>query len=185
MNVSRRYPGRLFVALVIAVAALVIGAATAWGQSAPSGSPSTGGGVSSSGGSSGVSVSSGTAVATAAGVVSSGIVAPAWCCGTTGSVPGLTVVGQANEVGQGTTARDAAITRAVQDATDQARTAADAAGIKLGAIIDLQVSAMPLYYPMMGGASGSSPGSTGNGAPEPMLYQSTVSVTITWAIGGI
>jgi hypothetical protein len=184
MNVSRRYPGRLFLALAAAVAALVIGAATAWGQTAPSDSPSPGGGVSGASGSSGVSVSSGTVGVGPAGIVSSGIAAPAWCCGTTGSVPGLTVVGQATVDGQATAARDAAIASAVQDATDQAQTAADAAGIQLGAIVDLQVSAMPFFTPMMGTGAGSSPGSSGGGTVEPMPYQSSVSVTITWALGG-
>ena len=184
MNVSRRYPGRLLLALAAAVAALVIGAATAWGQTAPSGSPSTGEGLSGSSGSSGVSVSSGIGFATSAGVVSSETSAPMWCCGTTGSVPGLTVVGQATVNGQDTAARDVAIANAVKDATDQAQTAADAAGIPLGAIIDLQVSAMPFFTPMMGGASGSSPGSPDGGTIEPIPYQSSVSVTMTWALGG-
>jgi hypothetical protein len=183
MNVSRRYPGRLLLALAAALAALVIGAATAWGQTAPSDRPSTGGGVSGPSGS-GVSVSSGTVEVGPAGVVSSSIAAPAWCCGTTGSVPGLTVVGQATVDGQDTAARDAAIASAVQDATDQAQTAADAAGIQLGAIVDLQVSAMPFFTPMMGTTGGSSPGSSGGGTTEPMQYQSSVSVTITWALGG-
>jgi Protein of unknown function (DUF541) len=184
MNVSRRYPGRLVFALAAAIATLVIGAATAWGQTAPSGSPSTGGGSSGSSGSSSVSVSSGTAVATSAGIASTGIAAPAWCCGATGSVPGLTVVGQATVDGQDPAARDAAIASAVQDATDQAQTAAAAAGVDLGAIIDLQVSAMPFFTPMMGGASGSSPGSPGGGTTEPMSYQGAVTVTITWSLGG-
>jgi hypothetical protein len=184
MNVSHRYPGRLLLALAAAVAALVIGAATAWGQTASPDNPSTGAGVSGSSGSSGVSVSSGIGVSTSTGIVSSGIAAPAWCCGTTGSVPGLTVLGQANVDGQDTAARDAAIASAVQDATDQAQTAADAAGIQLGAIVDLQVSAMPFFTPMMGVTTGSSPGSTGGGTVEPMRYQSSVSVTITWALGG-
>ena len=183
MNVSRRYPGRLLLALAAAVATLVIGAATAWGQTSPSDGSSTGGGVSGSSGSSSVSVSSGT-VGVMGGTVSSGIAAPAWCCGATSSVPGLTAVGQATVDGQDTAARDAAIASAVQDATDQAQTAAGAAGIQLGAIIDLEVSAMPFFTPMMGTASGSSPGSPGGGTMEPMRYQSSVSVTITWALGG-
>lgn len=99
-------------------------------------------------------------------------------------MPGLTVVGQATVDGQDTAARDAAIASAVQDATDQAQTAADAAGIQLGAIVDLQVSAMPFFTPMMGAGGGTSPGSSGGGTMEPMPYQSSVSVTITWALGG-
>ncbi len=184
MNVSRRYPGRLLLALAAAVSALVIGAATAWGQTAPSDGPSTAGSAAGSSGSSGVSVSSGIGVATSTGIVSPTIAAPAWCCGATGSVPGLTVVGQATVDGQDTAARDAAIASAVKDATDQAQTAADAAGIQLGAIVDLQVSAMPFFTPMMGAAGGSSPGSSGGGTMEPEPYQSSVSVTITWALGG-
>jgi uncharacterized protein YggE len=130
---------------------------------------------------SGVAVS-GTTVA-ASGVVSSGITAP-WCCGTSGYVPGLTAVGQATVDGQGPAARNAAIAKAVKDATDQANAAADAAGITLGPIVDLQISAIPFAYPMMGGAAGSSPGSSGTGAePAPVPYQSYVSVTITWSLG--
>lgn len=184
MNVSRRYPGRLLLALAAAVAALVIGAATAWGQTAPAGGPSTGGDLAGSSGPSGISVSSGTGVAASTGIVSSSIAAPAWCCGATGSVPGLTVVGQATVHGQGTGARDTAIASAVKDATDQAQAAAGAAGIQLGTIVDLQVSAMPFFIPMMGATGGSSPGSSGGGTTEPMSYQSSVSVTITWALGG-
>jgi uncharacterized protein YggE len=123
-------------------------------------------------------------VATSTGIVSSAITAPAWCCGATGAVPGLTAVGQATVDRQDAAARDAAIADAVKDATDQAQSAADAAGIQLGAIVDLEVSAMPFYTPMMGAASGSSPGSPGGGTMEPMPYQSTVSVTITWSLGG-
>ena len=95
--------------------------------------------------------------------VSSGIAAPAWCCGSSGSVPGLTTYGQANMDGQGQTARDAAIAAAVKDATAQATVAADAAGITLGPIIDMQVSAMPSYYPMpmAGTTSGTATGTSG------------------------
>ena len=126
--------------------------------------------------------------------VSSGIAAPAWCCGSTGSVPGLTTYGQANMDGQGQTARDAAIASAVKDATAQATVAAEAAGITLGPIIDMQVSAMPSYYPMPMagttsgtaiGAAGSSPGSSGTGGmePAPVQYFGSVSVTMTWSLG--
>lgn len=184
MHVSRRYPGRLLVAIAAAIAALVIGAATAWGQTAPSAGQPAGGAGSSSSGTTGISVSAGFGEGGRSGIVSSGIAAPAWCCGATSSVPGLTVVGQAVVDGQGTAARDAAIAKAVQDATDQAQAAADAAGIPLGTIIDLEVSAMPFFVPMMGAASGSSPASPSGGTVEPMPYQSSVSVTITWALGG-
>ncbi len=121
--------------------------------------------------------------------VSSGIAAPAWCCGASGVVPGLTTFGQATVEGQDPAARDAAIAAAVQDAMAQANAAAGAAGIQLGAIIDMQVSATPYYYPMMGSVSGSgsSPGSPGGGgmepAPAPDMYLGSVSVTVTWSLG--
>lgn len=57
--------------------------------------------------------------------------------------------------GQDPAARNAAIATAVQDAMAQANAAADAAGIQLGAIVDMQVSAMPYYYPMVGSTAGS------------------------------
>jgi len=76
-------------------------------------------------------------------------------------------------------ARDAAIAEAVADASDQAQAAADAAGIHLGAVPDMHVSAMAVVYPIEGtvtpnsgiavGSTGSSgagsdPGATGAGA---------------------
>jgi Protein of unknown function (DUF541) len=79
----------------------------------------------------------------------SSIASPAWCC-TTSSVPGLTVMGQAMIKDPGSAARDAAIAEAVVDATDQAQAAADAAGIRLGAVLDMQVSAMAVVYPIEG-----------------------------------
>jgi hypothetical protein len=191
MNVSRSYPVRLFLALATAALVLGIGTATAFGQGAsPSNDPSTAGGVSGTG-STGVAVGSATTVSQPGVAVTSGIAAPAWCCGASGVVPGLTTVGQATVDGQDQAARDAAIASAVQDATAQANAAAGAAGIQLGPIIDLQVSAMPYYYPMMGAASGSgtSPGSSGGGstepAPAPNMYVGSVSVTITWSLGWI
>ncbi len=172
MNVTRRFPAHLLIALAAAVLVLVIGAAAAFGQdSAPT--------------------AAGTVTGAPGVAVGSGIAAPAWCCGTYGSVPGLTTVGQGTVERDGPAARDAAIAAAVQDATAQAKAAADAAGISLGAIIDMQVSAMPYFYPMMGAAeaAGSSPGSTGGGvavtkpAPAPDQYLGSVSVTITWSLG--
>jgi Protein of unknown function (DUF541) len=173
MNVSRRFPAHLLIALAAAALVLVIGAAAAFGQdSAPT--------------------AAGTVTAVPAPSVSggSGIAAPAWCCGTYGSVPGLTTIGQGTVERDGPAARDAAIAAAVQDATAQAKAAADAAGISLGAIVDMQVSAMPYFYPMMGAAeAGSLPGSTGGGvavtkpAPAPDQYFGSVSVTITWSLG--
>jgi hypothetical protein len=174
--------------LVIAIAAaalvLVIGAATAFGQDAPTVDPSIGGRAS---GVSGSTVASPPDVA-----VSSGFVAPSWCCGTPSGVPGLTTYGQANMDDEGPAARDAAIAAAVQDATAQANAAADAAGIQLGAIIDMQVSAMPIVYPMGKPTTGMPPGSPGGtGGMEPVTgvaadfasFFGSVSVTITWSIG--
>lgn len=118
------------------------------------------------------------------------IASSARCC-TTGYVPGLTVMGQATIEDQGGAARDAAIAEAVADATDQAQAAADAAGIHLGAVLDMQVSAMAVVYPMEGtvrrrvdgsSGAGSEPGATGPGA-TPDRYLGSATVTITWAIG--
>lgn len=194
MNVSRRYPARLVLTLAAAALVLVIGAAAAFGQgSGPSGHAASGGGISGSSGSIGIAPPGTVAVGRPDVAVSSGIAAPAWCCGSTGSIPGLTTYGQANMDGQGQTARDAAIAAAVKDATAQATAAAEAAGITLGPIIDMQVSAMPNYYPMpMAGTtsgtgtatSGSSPGSSGTGGmgPAPVQYFGSVSVTMTWSL---
>jgi hypothetical protein len=95
---------------------------------------------------------------------------------------------------ESTAALDAAIAEAVADATNQAKAAADAAGTQLGEVLDMQVSAMPVVYPMIEAApqpavavgSGSSsggadPGATGPDAP--VRYLGSATVTITWAIG--
>ena len=173
MNVYRRYPARALFALTAAVLVLVIGAAAAFGRGTP---PVPGKGTTA------------IAVSPPDAVVGSGMVAPTWCCGSSGTVPGLTTYGQATMDGQGQAARDAAIAAAVKDATAQANAAADAAGIQLGAIIDMQVSAMPYIYPMaedVGGVSTGAPGSTGMAkpAPRPDPYLGSVSVTVTWSLG--
>ncbi len=205
MNPSRKIPRRLAMTVIACSAVLIVGAASALGQSGSSldalspkgGGPSGAGasGIIRSGAATGVSRVSPVA-GTAQAVASSSIAPTAWCC-PTGSVPGLTVMGQAEIKDQGQTARDRAIAEAVADATDQAKAAADAAGLQLGAVIDLEVSAMPVIYPMEGIASagtgiaagsavgstgaGSAPGSTGPGVP-PDQYLGSVTVTITWAI---
>jgi uncharacterized protein YggE len=182
MNVSRRHPARLVLAFTFAAVVLVIGAVTAFGQDVSSSDQaSTGTGISGAGS---AGVASGTAVAAApVDVVAPRIIAPGWCCGTSSSVPGLTTAGQATLDGQDQAARDDAIAAAVQDATAQANAAVDAAGIQLGAIIDLQVFAMPYLSPrMMGGVVGS-PGVGREPAPDSMPYVGSVSVTITWALG--
>ena len=193
MNVSRRYPARLVLAFAAASLVLVIGAATAFGQeTVPTEDASGGGGISGTTGSIGVGVDTPIAVTPPDVAVKSGIAAPAWCCGTSGYVPGLTTYGQATIDAEGNAARDAAIATAVLDATSQANAAADAAGITLGPIIDMQVSAAPYYYPMVGTASGTAtgaPGSSGSGSSgggmefAPDQYLGSVSVTITWALG--
>ena len=189
MNLYRRNPGRAVVALAVAVLVLVIGAATAFGRgSTPSSGAGAKGGASS--GSTGAGGGGAIAVSPPDAAVGSGIAMPEWCCGTAGgSVPGLTTFGQAVMDGQGQDARDAAIAAAVKDATAQANAAADAAGIHLGAIIDMEVSAMPYSYPIgiASDASGTSPGSPGGAetkpAPTPDPYFGSVSVTMTWSLG--
>ena len=91
---------------------------------------------------------------------------------------------------QGQAARDTAIAAAVKDATEQANAAADAAGIHLGAIIDMQVSAMPYYNYPMGAAdvgsvssSGAPGGTSPKTPPTPDPYLGSVSVTVTWSLG--
>jgi len=193
---------------VVACAALLIAsAATAFGQtgsshepSAPAAEEPTGAGassVTSPGTASNASGVGPVAATTTASAEGSSIASPAWCCAT-GPVPGLTVMGQSTIKNQGGAARDAAIAEAVADATDQAQAAADAAGIQLGAVLDMQVSAMAIVYPMEGTVSpdsgiavgstgssgaGSEPGATGTGVVAPDRYLGSASVTITWAIG--
>jgi hypothetical protein len=152
MSVFGRTPLRQFLIVAASVAILAAVAASAFGEGKPTGAGNA-------------AIGSGTVVTS--------------CC-INGSIPGLTATGQSDVRGQGTAARDAAITRAVTDATDQAKTAAAAAGITLGAVIDLEISTPPVPYPLMGGASvGSAPSPT----IVPVPYPSYVSVTITWAIG--
>jgi hypothetical protein len=214
MSSSGTPPRRLVIMTVIACAALLIAsAATAFGQpgsshepwgpaaEAPTGAgPSGAPGLTSSAtasNASGVGSVAATNTATAEESSIASIASPAWCCAT-GPVPGLTVMGQATIKDQGNAARDAAIAEAVADATDQAQAAADAAGIQLGAVLDMQVSAMAIVYPMEGTVSpdsgiavgstgssgaGSEPGATGRGVVAPDRYLGSATVTITWAIG--
>ena len=129
-----------------------------------------------------------------------------WCC-SAGSPLGLTVTGQATVHGTGAAARAAAIAKAVTDATAQAKAAAGAAGISLGRIINMQVSAAYYPYPPpMGAASGGpspvpgGPGTAGGGpaasgrgtpaiacpadSPCPGYPYASMSATVTatWAI---
>ena len=204
MSPSEKSPRRLVFMTVVACAVLlIVAAATALGQtshepSEPAAQGPTGAGASGVTDSGTASNAPGIGPVTAIAPMAEGssIASPAWCC-TTGSVPGLAVMGQATIKDQGSAARDAAITEAVADATDQAQAAADAAGIHLGAVLDMQVSAMAVVYPMEGtvypdsgipvestgtSGAGSEPGATGAGA-TPDRYLGSATVTITWAIG--
>jgi hypothetical protein len=176
MNPFSSVPRRIVVTVIASALVLVVAAATALGQTTSPHEPS------------------GSAQAAQSSAVSGAAIAePAWCC-TTGSVPGITVTGQATIKDESTAARDAAIAEAVADATDQAQAAAGAAGAQLGEVLDIQVSAMPFVYPMMEAApqpgvavgsgtssGGADPGATGPDAP--VQYQGSATVTITWAIG--
>jgi hypothetical protein len=202
---SGESPRRLVIMTVVACAVLlIVVAATALGQTGPSDQSSGPASRGPSGAGAPSVTNSGTAsnasgigpiAAIAPTAEGSSIASPAWCC-TSGSVPGLTVMGQATIKDEGSAARDAAIAEAVADATDQAQAAADAAGIPLGAVLDMQVSAMGVVYPMEGTVSpdsgiavgstgssgtGSEPGATGSGA-TPDQYLGSATVTMTWAI---
>jgi uncharacterized protein YggE len=185
MGPSGKLPRRLVMTAIACAAVLVVATATALAQSGSSNDPSA----------PNDEQHSSATVTTAATTVGTSSALPVWCC-TTGSVSGLTATGQATIKDQGTAARDAAIADAVADATDQAQAAADAAGVHLGAVLEMQVSAMPVVYPMMespysgsgvaigstGGASaGSEPGVSAPVPPE--RYLGSATVTITWAIG--
>jgi Protein of unknown function (DUF541) len=206
MSSSGKSPRRVVVMTVVTFAfLLIVAAATALGQTMTSHEPSeptaqgpTGAGALGVTDSGTASNASGVGPVAAIVPMAEGpsIASPAWCC-TSGSVPGLMVMGQATIKDQGGAARDAAITEAVADATDQAQAAADAAGIHLGAVLDMQVSATAVVYPMEGtvqpdsgipvestgsSGAGSEPGATGSGA-APDRYLGSATVTITWAIG--
>jgi hypothetical protein len=117
-----------------------------------------------------------------------------WCC-PGGSMPGVTVTGQATLKGAGAKIRDQAIREAVVDARDQAEVAAKAAGVKLGQVLSMQISSSGYPYPLEASGGGSSVGgqpganapacSTGESCPRPVVLpaQTFVSVTMTWAIG--
>jgi hypothetical protein len=175
MNPFSNVPRRIVATVIASALVLVVAAATALGQTRSSDEPS------------------GSAQAPQSSAVAGAAIAePAWCCAT-GSLPGITVTGQATIKDESTAARDAAIAEAVADATDQAKVAADAAGTQLGEVLDMQVSAMPVVYPMIEAApqpgvavgsesssGGVDPGATGPDAP--VRYLGSATVTITWAI---
>jgi len=176
MNPFSNVPRRIVVTVIASALVLIVAAATALAQTRSSHEPS--------GSARGPQSSA---------VAGEAIAAPAWCFAT-GSIPGITVTGQATIKDESTAARDAAIAEAVADATDHAKAAADAAGTQLGEVLDMQVSVMPVVYPLMEAApqpgvavgSGSSsgaadPGATGPDAP--VRYLGSATVTITWALG--
>jgi hypothetical protein len=176
MSVIRRPTIRLFLILAAGAALFVAGAATASGKGRSSGGQPTV--VVGAPTAAGVGVaSSSVGVTSSAGVASMPALAPyPWCCP---SLPGVTATGQASVHGQGSTARDQAIARAVADAIAQAQSAATAAHITLGAIVDMQVSAAPNVYPV---PLGSTSGGSGPTPPTPVQTETFASVTITWAI---
>ena len=61
--------------------------------------------------------------------------------------------GQASLKGEGAPVRDEAIRRAVADAKEQAEVAAQAAGVKLGQVLSMQVSSSGYPYPLEAGAA--------------------------------
>jgi Protein of unknown function (DUF541) len=133
---------------------------------------------------------------------------PLGCC-TAASPLGVTATGQAPVRAAGSAARASAIARAVADAADQAKAAASAAGISLGRIIEMQVSASYYPHPLPSGAAAGrgacitgAPGATGapgvsasagagtsavscpglSRCPGYPCLSTYASVTVTWAI---
>ena len=112
-----------------------------------------------------------------------------------GMMPGVTVSAQAVLKGSGPKVRDEAIRMAVADAKDQAQVAAEAAGMKLGQVLSMQVSGSGYPYPL--GVAGDAGASTSIGVASPVCekgaaclptvvpqpVQTFVSVTVTWALG--
>jgi hypothetical protein len=90
------------------------------------------------------------------------------CCGIRSAL-GVTATGQASVKGSGANVRVQAIRQAVADAKDQAEAAASAAGIKLGQVLDIQISSSGYPYPL-----------PREGVVVPA--ETFVSVTVTWAI---
>jgi hypothetical protein len=113
------------------------------------------------------------------------------CCGIRSAL-GVTATGQASLKGSGVQVRDQAIRQAVADAKDQAEAAAGAAGIKLGQILDMQISSSGYPYPLAregvaygrGSVAPSPPCASGAACAQPIAIpaETFVSVTVTWAI---
>jgi hypothetical protein len=198
---ERAFSPRQVIAVVVSAAVLLLAFWAGGASAAPKGAPPVSSGVS------GAPLRDDSVIASppSVGMPSIGI-----CCSGSGST-GLTASGEGTVQGQGTSARDEAIAKAVADATDQAKAAAKAAGITLGPIVSLQVSASGYSYPYpvieQGGTAtgkavgtntttgviapivtGVEPdtGSTSPGAPGAPgsvgPVQTYASVTITWSI---
>jgi hypothetical protein len=196
--------GVLGIVVLLGVAVAVTLAASARPSSAVSSTSlaSHGAGTAVNTSNAGALAGTGAHVATAS-ITSPTVSYPTWCC-SAGNPLGLTVSGQAAARGSDTAARDSAIARAVADAEAQAKAAAQKAGISLGRIINIDVSAPYYPYPVPFGAAGAgsatgapaapgvsgAPGSgaptsscpTGSQCPYPVV-NTYASVTVTWAIG--
>jgi hypothetical protein len=148
--------------IAVAASALVILAATWASAAAATKSAAPKGGQSIEIGAGGTAASIGAPDMSTSAISSM----PTYCCGGSSSgAQGLTTYGQASVKGQGTAARDAAIAKAIADATEQAKAAASAAGITLGSIIDMQVSAP--YFAYDGGIAVSNGATATKGGPIP------------------
>jgi len=175
MNVLRRTPVRQLLIVTASLTILIALAAAAVGQVGPNVDPSKPIVVGNVSGAAG-----GLTATVGPGMIASGSGSYPLCC-PNGSIQGITATGQSEVHGSGPAARDAALARAVSDATDQAQAVADAAGITLGAPVDLQISSPPFVYPLEGQSPPGGPEAVGPTVPVP--YPSFVSVTITWALG--
>jgi hypothetical protein len=144
--------------LIWAILGVAVLAGTAWAARATAPGPSTAAGAQLA------AVTAGpdgrTASAPGTGVASPLTPDPGWCC-TAGNPLGVTVTGQATAHGAGHAARAAAIASAMTDAMGQANAVASAAGITLGRIINVQISAYYYPYPIPMGAASGAPGSPG------------------------
>jgi hypothetical protein len=174
MTVLRRTTARQLMIVTASLTILIALAAAAVGQVGPNVDPSKPTVVGKVSGAAG-----GITAPVGPGMIASGSGAYPSCC-LNGSIQGITATGQSEVHGSGPAARDAALGRAVSDATDQAQAVADAAGITLGPPVDLQISSPPFVSPMEGQ---SPPGGPAVGPTVPVPYPSFVSVTITWALG--
>jgi len=93
-----------------------------------------------------------------------------------------TVQGISYDTNDHTTAAAQGLAKAVKDAQVKARAMADAAGIKLGAVVSInETQNTPFPYPVMRAAA--APSQAGGTQVSPPNLQMTVSVTVGWTIG--